>query len=372
MWPAVLIALVGCALTIFLVTGEKEGLFSEVTTTTLSVKTLDVKKTDYRVQVPAWGLVEPRETIDIRTEIAGKVTHVSDRIFAGATVKQGAHLFSLDARGYRNKLAEASAALKQARQALAIEKGRQIIAKYEWKLLEKSQWQGNRNKALALRVPQIKEREAALQIATARQSQALLDIERTRVVAPCDGVILAERLAMGQVLDTGYTAMQIACTDCYRLKAMFAPGYFLDEAVDAVTIEIGPNRYMGVVKAVLPRIDPETRQKRALVEFKGKHVSLGAYAGLVLPGPRFKNVTVLPRDALRSGNSVWILNKNGTLEIRAVSVPAQDVQNIVISEGLTEGDRVILSHIAGPLQGMPLRMQSPHTEDPRQIAVGRE
>ena len=371
-WPAFLIALAGCTVALLLASGEEEEVLSIISTPALSVEILEIQKTDCWLQVPAWGFVEPRETIYIRTEIAGKVTHVSDRVFAGAPVKRGTHLFSLDERSYRNTLAKAIATLEQARQALAIEKGRQIIAKSEWKLLEKSQWQGYQNKALALREPQLKEREAALQIAVARQSQAALDVERTRVTAPCDGVILAEDLAKGQVLDTGYTVLQLACTDCYRLKAMFAPEYSLDCAVDAVTVDIGPDRYVGVVKAVLPQIDPETRLKQALVEFKGKHVSLGAYASLILPGPRFKNVIVLPRDALRPGNTVWILSESSTLEIRTVVVMAQDLRNVVIGEGLTAGDLVILSHIASPLQGIPLRMRTPETEDPRKIANRRE
>ena len=192
----------------------------------MSVETMDVRKTDYRVQAPAWGFVEPRETVNIRTEIAGKVIKVSDCIFAGAPVKQGAHLFSLDERSYRNALAEAVATQEQARQALAVEKGRQIIAKSEWELLEESKWNGNHNKALALREPQLKEREAALQIAAAGKNRAALDVERARVTAPCDGVILAEDLANGQVLDPGYTALQLACHGLLSLESDVRVGIF--------------------------------------------------------------------------------------------------------------------------------------------------
>ena len=91
------------------------------------------------------------------------------------------------------------------------------------------------------------------------------------------------------------------------------------------------------VKAVLPQIDPETRRKQALVEFKGKHITLGAYASLILPGPLYRNVAVLPRDALRPGNTVWILSDNGTLQMRTVTVSARDLMNIVIVDGLGRG-----------------------------------
>jgi RND family efflux transporter MFP subunit len=370
--PVFLIALIGGAVTIVLIAGKEETSLSGISRPALSVETLEVQNADYRVQVPGWGFVEPRETIDIRTEIEGRVTYVSHRVFAGARVRRGDHLFSLDERSYRNTLAEAMATLEQAQQALAIEKGRQIIAQSEWNLLEASQWQGVRNEALALRKPQLKEREAALKMAFARKNQAALDVERARIAAPCDGVILYEELAEGQILDTSSSTLRIACTDCYRLKAMFASEYSLGTAAEAVKIDIGPNRYAANIKAVLPNIHPETRQKQALVEFRGAHVSLNAYAAVILPGRQFHNIVVLPREALRPGNTVWTFSESSTLEIRPVTVLARDMVNVVIGEGITKGEHVILSHIAGPLQGMPLRKRAPQTEDPRPITNGEQ
>jgi hypothetical protein len=201
-----------------------------------------------------------------------------------------------------------------------------------------------------------------MQMAAARQAQAALDVERARITAPCEGVIIEECLAKGQVLDTDYVAAQIACTDCYHIVASFSPGYSLDPGERVVEIDVGPNSYEGVIKAVLPRIDPETRQKQSLVEFRGEGVLLGAYASLTLPGPSFKNVAVLPKEALRHGNTVWVLSENSTLEIRNVAVLAQDMLNAVIGEGLKAQDHVILSHIASPLQGMNLHRAIPITE----------
>jgi RND family efflux transporter MFP subunit len=361
-WHAVLIALAGCATTLFLAAREEEEHLLEIHNQALSVETVLVQKTDYRIRVPAWGLVEPRETIDIRAEISGKITNVPASIFTGAVLKQGALLFSIDERNYRNTLVEAIAANEQARQALEIEKGRQTIAKTEWKLLENSKWIGHKNKALALREPQLKEREAAVKMAAARQAQAALDVERTRITAPCEGVILEEYLAKGQVIDTGYIAVRIACTDRYHIMALFTPEYSLDSREHAVAINVGPNRYEGIVMAVSPQINTEIRQKQAVVEFWGEQVSLGAYASLTLPGQFFKNVVVLPKEALRPDSTVWVLSKSSTLEIRPVKILAQDMQNVVIGHGLTEGDHVILSHIASPLQGMKLRMTTQITE----------
>jgi RND family efflux transporter MFP subunit len=376
---AVLILMIGGATAALLMAQEEEVALPVTESSVRSVDTLAVRKGHYRIQVPAWGFIEPCDLIDIRTEIGGRVAGVSGSVFAGGKVAEGAILFSLDAGTYQNALAAAMAVHEQARQAMAIEKGHQAIARAEWQLLEKSQWQGKHNEALALREPQMRASEAEMQIAAARQAQAALDVARTRVTAPCTGVILSEDLAIGQVLATGDAVLELACTDRYFITAAFPAQYDLDTAaiatatagadvgatagadVDpkAVAFQVGTKRYTGVVKAVLPQIDPETRQKRALVAFTGQEVLLGAYVGLTLPGPSFEAVVVLPREALRPDSTVWVLDVADTLAIRKVEVLALDPLHAVIGDGLEAGERVIFSHIANPLEGLPLRTTTP-------------
>jgi RND family efflux transporter MFP subunit len=355
-WYALLIGLIGCAVTVFFASREEEKNFYYIQDHALSVETMRVKKRNYRLRIPAWGFVEPREIIDIRTEVSGKITEVPDNIFPGAMVTQGALMFSIDERNYRNLLKEAYAAKEQAQQALEIEKGQQTIAKSEWRLLEHSGWEENPNNALALRKPQLKERKAAMKIAEAKLAQAELDVERSRLSAPCKGVILTEHLAKGQMLDTGSVAMQIACTDHYHIMASFLPEYALDLNVQKAKITVGPNKYTGIVKSVLPQVNSETRHKQALIEFTADKINFGAYAAATLSGAFYKNAVVLPKEALRPESTVWVLSKSGTLEIRTVKILAKDTQHAVIGQGLAEKDIIVLSHIANPLRGMPLRM----------------
>ena len=359
-WADLAILLAGCAVAAALAAMGEEESDVVIDRPALAVETIRVQKTDYRVRVPAWGFVNPRETIDLRTQVSGSVDHVSAGVFTGARVKRGEFLFSIDARNYRNALAQATAGHERARQALAIEEGRQTVAQSEWKLLEQSPWAGKRNKALVLREPQLKTLQVDVQAARAEQSRAALDVERTRVTAPCGGVILSERIAEGDVLDKGDIAMQVACTEDYRILASFSPQYQLDPKERTAMIEIGTDRHGGVIKTVLPRIDPQTRQNQALVAFEGQGVVLDAYASLTLPGLFFKDVAILPIEALRHGDNMWVLSANGTLEIREVSIIARDPLHVVVSDGLTENDRVILTHIASPLQGMPLRQAPPN------------
>ena len=98
MWPAVLIAIVGCVATVILGAREEEKHLPKTLNQALAVETVLVQKINYRVRIPGWGFVEPRETIDIRAEISGKITDVPAGVFSGAAIKQGALLFAIDGR----------------------------------------------------------------------------------------------------------------------------------------------------------------------------------------------------------------------------------------------------------------------------------
>ena len=366
-WLALLIGMIGCAAAAFLFAREQEDCFPEVLDPPLSVETMLVERTSHQIRVPAWGVVEPCETIEIRAEISGKIAEAPSTVFDGAEVSRGVLLCQIDDRDCRNALKEAIAMNEQARQSLEIEKGRQTIARTEWKLLEGSKFHGVSNKALALREPQLKEAVAAVRMAETRQARAELDIERTRIASPCSGVVLKENIAKGKVLDAGDVVATIACTDRYHILAAYCPEYSVASKNNSVSVSIGPDNYTGTVKSILPRIHPETRQKQALVVFQGQRVVLGAYANLALPGPSFRNAAVLPEEALRADNTVWVFGDKSTLEIRAVEILARDSRSIVVGEGLSEGEEVILSHVSSPLQGMKMQRKANRAGIPQYV-----
>ena len=190
-----------------------------------------------------------------------------------------------------------------------------------------------KNNSLALRKPQFKEREAAVQIAAAKEGQARLDLERTRIHSPCNGIILSEDIAIGRILDNGDTGLTIACTDNYQINALFSAGYSIVPESDRVKITTRSEKYEGIIKSVFSHIHPQTRQRQVLVQFKGRQVTIGEYAKLLLPGPFFKKAMLLPEKALRPGKTVWVLDKDNKLDVRTVTILARDMENLVIGSG---------------------------------------
>ena len=350
----IVIILVACGVTAALVVEEEEGLLEAPPEEPLSVEIVRVEKTDYRLQIPAWGIVEARETIDIRAEVSGKVTKVPGYLLVGGRVREGNRLFTIDKRDYMNRLKKARAVLEKARQALEIEKGLQAVAKGEWAMVSTVKNLKHESAALALRQPQLKDKLAAVRIAEAQEAQATLELERTNVRAPCDGTIVSESVAVGQYFDVRQVAMTIACGGHRRLQAFFPPAYTVAPVEVAVAVRVDGKSHKGVIKTVLPQIDINTRQKLVLVELDTEDVPLGAYAELTLPGRAFKDVLVIPANALRPHMTAWVFDEDNTLAVQSITVLARDAFSVVVADGLEAGARIIISHIAHPLKGMSL------------------
>ena len=369
-WIPALILLAGLIITVILISGGKEEISANGTFQPQLVETIRADKTDYQLRIKAWGFVRPSETIDIVAEVPGKIVSAPPDIFPGARVQRGALLFGVDQRDYLNKLEEASAYHDDARQALKIEEGMQIVAKAEWEMLTSQYGSAYGNDALALREPQLKKQQAAERLASARESQAALDLERTRVYSPCNGVILSERIAVGQQLEQNEIAMTIAKTDSFYIHALYCPEQVVVQDRNSVVIWIDDKYYQGNIKSVLPNIDESIRQRQVIVSFKADDVVLGAYAELELPGIEYKSTVVIPKKALRPESSVWVLNDN-SLSILPVIVRAADNYNVILADDDLKGARLIVSHIANPLEGMTLRnSQLDGIEDTHLINAG--
>lgn len=357
-----LVLLAGVGISFVLAAREQDTLPPAMIKQPPAVAVTAVRISDVRLEIPAWGFVAPKEHIDIRPQVSGQIVRLADRLTAGADVKEGDLLFALDARDYQNRLDEAEAGVEQAVQALEIEKGRQKIARAEYRLLLKSLDQDNLeyetpDGALALRIPQLKERDAVLKSAVAKRNQARLDLERTLLRAPCSGRIMEENIAVGHFMEAGSSGMSVACTDIYHILALFSSEYAVDKTQEQVRVDIDGTEYPGRLKSILPQIDEATRQKQALVEVTGEGISVGAYAAVTLPGQSFQQVVSLPAQTLRAGNTVWVITADNRLQIRKIMVAAKNRETILVRKGVSERDRVILSHISSPINGMRLRIK---------------
>ena len=89
---------------------------------------------------------------------------------------------------------------------------------------------------------------------------------------------------------------------------------------------------------------------------------MGSYVSAEIEGRTLKSVFPIKRSYLH-GDTVWIMNNAGQLEIRNVQIAFRGVDSVYVNGGITENEKLIVTDIAAPVEGMPLRTAGAEDEN---------
>ncbi|MFP4598761.1 MAG: efflux RND transporter periplasmic adaptor subunit [Persicimonas sp.] len=350
------------------------------------VETMRVQTAPQRLDVQASGEVIPAREVTVTPQVAGRIVWVSDSLVPGATVRSGEPLFRIEADNYRIAVREAQTQLAQAQAQLEQEQGRGQVAEREWAVFEdESNEADSVDPSLALRQPQLRSAEVAVDAARARLERAQLDLSRTTVTAPFDAFVRSESADIGQMIGTQSQVASLVGTDRFWVRAS-VPADKLDhldiprvnaDAGSEVTIAAasGDNSQLeGRVVRLLGELDPQGRMARVLIEVddpfgladdqspgadepRGIPLLLNSYVDATIHGATVEDLIEVPRQAIHDGDRVYIFTDEQTLEVRQVSVVWSRPDTVVVDQGLATGERIITSPLPMALEGMKLRAQ---------------
>ena len=102
------------------------------------VEVISLKTGNYQSWIYAMGTVMPDKEIILKSKAGGEVTFISPDFVQGGVMKKGETLLKIDDSDYRIDIKKAKTTLDKALADFAIEKGSQIIAKEELKLINKA------------------------------------------------------------------------------------------------------------------------------------------------------------------------------------------------------------------------------------------
>ncbi len=344
--------------------------------TTVRVETL--APTDRRVVVHAMGTVLPARSISLQARVGGEVVWVSPSLAPGGRLRKGELVLRVDAKDYELVLAQRRGDLARAEYEHTLELGRQEIAREEWARHEKAKSASELDLKLALRKPHLAKAEAALDAAKAVLERARLDLQRTEVRAPFNCAVIKEHVALGAQVTSQTQLAALAGTDAFRvqvsvpvdqlkwLKTVRDDG---EEGCSAVvrqtTSAANPSEREGRIVRLLSSLEHEGRMARVLVEVADPldledpdagrpPLFLGSYVNVAFNGTELRGVFVIPRAAVRDGKQVWLMTADGKLSIRDVETVWRDRNAVFVRDGIKAGDRLVLSNIPAPVDGMPL------------------
>lgn len=338
-----------------------------------------------RVRVVAMGTVVPAQEVVLQSEVSGRIVEQSPALIPGGHFRAGDVIARIDSRDYELAVEQQAASVTQARFELKVEEGRQTIAQHEWELLEHDVKWNKTGRELALRKPHMENATAALEAARSGLRRAELDLERTTLRAPFNAVVREEFIDVGQIVSPQTRIATIVGTDQFWVRASLpvdqlrwirfpttsdsagSSARILHETGLGTTIE-----RRGKVVRVLGDLDPKGRMARILVSIDDPlnlraelqeqgaagdaalPLLLGAYVRVEVEGTELEDVLVLPRQALRDGDRIWVMDETDRLAIRDVAVAWDQRDRIFVRSGVEAGERVVVSSIAGPVVGMRL------------------
>jgi multidrug efflux pump subunit AcrA (membrane-fusion protein) len=93
-------------------------------------------------------------------------------------------------------------------------------------------------------------------------------------------------------------------------------------------------------------------------------LAVGLFVDAEILGRTVENVVVLPRSALHEGDRVHVVDAEDRLRLREVEVLRRHREEVVLAGGLAPGERVSLSPLAAPVEGMLVKPVALEESDP--------
>ncbi|HEZ4661444.1 TPA: multidrug efflux RND transporter periplasmic adaptor subunit MtrC [Neisseria meningitidis] len=310
------------------------------------------------VELP--GRLESLRTADVRAQVGGII---QKRLFQeGSYVRAGQPLYQIDSSTYEAGLESARAQLATAQATLA--KADADLARYKPLVAAEAVSRQEYDAAVTAK----RSAEAGVKAAQAAIKSAGINLNRSRITAPISGFIGQSKVSEGTLLNAGdttvlatirqtnpmYVNVTQSASEVMKLRRQIAEGKLL--AADGV-IAVGIKFDDGTVypeKGRLLFADPTVNEStgqitlRAAVPNDQNILMPGLYVRMLMDQVAVDNAFIVPQQAVTRGtkDTVMIVNAQGGMEPREVTVAQQQGANWIVTSGLKDGDKVVVEGIS--------------------------
>jgi membrane fusion protein, macrolide-specific efflux system len=318
--------------------------------------TVLVQRGDLEDLVSATGTLQPRDFVDVGTQVSGqvKVLHVE----IGSSVEKGDLLAEIDPAVYRSKVDASQAQLRNLEAQLDQRQAQLRLAE------QKARRQDNMARENATTTEAVETARAELQAARAQvealkaqiqQTRSTLrgdqaNLEYTKIYAPMAGTVVSQNAKEGQTLNANQSApilvriadlstmtvqTQVSEADVSRLK--------LGMRVYFTTLGDPGKRWYGVLRQInpTPEIVNNVVLYNALFDVPNPERALMTQmtAQVFFVVAEAKDAVLVPLNALNRGNTVTVVGDK--LEPRQIKLGVRNRIMAQVVEGLQPGERVV-------------------------------
>ncbi|MES2466504.1 MAG: efflux RND transporter periplasmic adaptor subunit [Verrucomicrobiota bacterium] len=300
--------------------------------------------------LPAIGSVQPRATVTVRPQVSGKLAEVHFR--EGDFVKQGDLLFTVDPRPFEIALAQAKAALEQAK----AEAANATVREQRYSKLDEG---GGISAEL---VEQIRTASftalSKVTVAGAAVEQSRLELDYCRISAPLTGRAGRLLLDPGNILQANLTDLAIIneiqpIEVSFTLAGRHLPALrqFSTSGGTPLEVAVTPEGSPSLVETGTVaffdntvRAASGTIEVRALFPNEKQILWPGQFTDVRLRLTETKDALTVPAKSVQTGQAgpyVYVIGSNRTAELRQLKIDRIFESTALVLEGLKEGDEVV-------------------------------
>lgn len=294
----------------------------------VTVEMHTVAEQSIRDVVDLVGALEADESVVIRPETEGIIETVEFE--EGHEVAAGTLLFRLRDAEERALYNEAQARL--------------VLAEEEYRRAEVL---AGKN---ALSQAELDRAKAELRVAEAQRNRREVELKRTEIRAPFEGVLGARLVSPGDRVDHEIDLVRLDAVD--KLRLVFSlPEMALALArigmkLDVKVVPYPDEKFSGEVYFVAPALDPRNRRLlvKAIVDNPDHRLRPGMFANIRVEIAQKDNVIVVPESAIAydaEGAFVWRVDSGGKPERVPIETGIRRENRVEITSGLKAGDRIV-------------------------------
>ena len=325
--------------------------------------------------VTTQGEARPKTEIDLVTQVSGRITYVAEEFAEGAEFGPNTTLIKIEDAEYKLAIIRAEAGVAAAQTGLHRE-----LATAQ---LKKEQWADRRGNAeptpFALNLPQVEEARARIRSAEAELAETKLNLARTNIKVPFLGRVMEKSIGVGQFVNAGTKLGRVFSTDRIEIRLPLTDSQLVEldlpmgfmasnETGHPVRLSafVGgkENSWLGHIVRTQAVIDQQTRLVYAIAEVvdpygttseSGMPLAVGLFVTAEIKSARTQDSFVIPRLALRNADKVYVINDEDKLEIRTVEVLSTSTERVLLTAGVENGERVVISTLPAAVDGMQVK-----------------
>jgi membrane fusion protein (multidrug efflux system) len=311
----------------------------------VAVEAVAVEAGPVTESVLAVGSLRSNESVIVRPEIPGRVVGIHFQ--EGTVVKAGAPLVTLDSAIAAAELADAEASLDASRRNA--ERAKALFGKGVG--TERT----------------LDEARATLERDLAKIALARARLEKTKIVAPFDGIAGLRLISVGAYVAAGEDLVNVESIDPIKIDFRIPERYLADvsqgQAID-VAVDAYPGRvFSGAIYALDPLIDREGRAiaLRARIPNTDGLLRPGLFAKVTLTVARREHGLIIPEQAIVPfGEQRFVYRVvDGHAKRTRVTIGVRRPGRVEVTGGLAPGDLVVTAGQLKIQDGAPVKVLMP-------------